>query len=242
MLAMNLTSPSLPWESGQGGRGLLRRPSTPQSHPISAPMGATPWPSPRLLQPGLPPFPRGGGPLASEATTLLQGSCTFSQVRPRLPWRPRPHLHNRALHLRPHRGFPQGREVLLSGLALWTGRRTVSGSHGHTQTCSWSQNAHPGLEPPEATRSLKERLPWTRVCPGSGICQIFVCLPGKQSQWGSIHAGEGSLRRRPRSQGAVVKASAAANVLPPSASLKLADLLQGSTPPPPAWPSQARPP
>lgn len=166
-----------------------------------------------------PTFPQGMGPLASEATTPHQGSCTFSQVCPRLPWRPRPHLHNRALHRR-HRGFLQGREVLLSGLALRTSRRTVSGSHGRTQTRSWSQNAHPGLKPRGHTQPEGKGCPApTSVCPGSGICQVFMCLPGKQSQWGSIHAGDGSLSRRPRPQGAVVQGQCSRRCAAASASL-----------------------
>lgn len=161
---------------------------TLQSHPISAPMGATPWPSPRLLQPELQPFPRGWGPLASEATTLHQGSCTFPQVCPRLPWQPRPRLHNRALHRRPHWGFPQGREVLLSGLALWTGRRTVSGSHGHTQTCSWSQNDHPELEaplPPPTHTQPEGKAAWRECLSGSWGSDF--CLSALEAESVGLH-------------------------------------------------------
>lgn len=181
MLAVNLSPrQACRGSRGQGGQGLLRRPSTLQSHPISAPMGTAPWPPHGSSSLRSHLLPWNGTPLASEATTLHLGAVPS----------PRSAL-----------GFP-GRHVLIHIIGLfvvliWTscrggmcffrdllcgsaGQPSV-GSHGHTQTCSSSQSSHLGLSPQMPQNSPKEKAAVDGVSvPVLGFARDLSC-PGSRA-------------------------------------------------------------
>lgn len=142
------------------------------------------------------------GPLASEATTLHQSGCTFSQVC----------LGFRGCHV----------PIYIIGLSIVVIRASHRGERcfspdllcGPAGNCQWFTWTHPDLflEPecppkagaPEATHSLREKAAQEECLSLSWDLPDFY-LPRKQSQRGSIHAGDGSLRRRPPPQEAVVR-------------------------------------